>query len=359
MNLSLILLIARFLGGTFERFISEPLNYCCEIPFGLGPWECKNKYCPKYGIKLISHCKRKDNGSRGISGEFFCDFCDSTYVRNWIPGKGAKEGRVIFKNSKKTNQCIVSLLENGHTQKMVASKVYRSEQLVSKVSKDYLLAAQLRVYLSQSEVACSMEKRSKVGDMRKFNFRKKLKSVILDNPELSRSQIRQRCSTAYIWLQKNDIEWLEKNLPPSKLFIRPNWAEIDEDISERIRKAAIQLKKDNYKSRIAEYTLVRALSKNDIGRVEYNIKNLPKTAEALRVCAETKEQYQIRYLPTIVKQLRQYYGYREVSLEVVQSYRRSYRNINEELKRKLMEDLLDLNKEWLHTICASKNDIFT
>lgn len=234
------------------------------------------------------------------------------------------------------------LLEKGWTYIAIASKVYCSEVLVRKIAKEYKMAAQLNLYFNYEEVACSIEKTSNDPDMRKIIFREKLKSVANNNPELSRNQIRQRCSNEYIWLQKNDSEWLEQNLPPSKLSLSFNWNAIDESLAARVKVVAHQLLKNNPKTRVAEYTIMHALTKIETGRTKNNLKDLPKTAKALRDCAETKEQYQVRYLPVIVQQLREYYGYNEVSIEVIQSYRRSYREISDELKQKLCNDLLSL-----------------
>lgn len=168
---------------------------------------------------------------------------------------------------------------------------------------------------------------------------------MFEHQELSRNHIRQKCSNAYIWLLKNDKEWLEENLPPSKLSEehKIKWSEIDETLAVRVKEVSILLKDSNYKSRISKSAITNALSKQDSGRINNNIKDLPKTAKALQVFSETKEEYQIRYLPSIVQQLRKHYNYREVRLESVQSYRISYRDITEELKEKLIKELENLN----------------
>lgn len=345
-NVLLVLLITRFLGGTFEKFMGDTLNLSVEIPFGHGPWECKNKYCPKYRKALITYCERKNCKARGYSGKFYCEFCSTTYIKLWIPDKGAKEGRVIFASNEKINERIISLLKDGLTHEVISTKVYRSKQLVQKVAREYSKAIRP---LYQCEVACSMEEGFlDAEDLKKMSFREKLKSVMFEHQDLSRNQISQKCSNTYKWLQKNDREWLEENLPPSKLSeeLRLNWPEIDEVLAVRVREVSIQLKDGNYKSRVAVQTIMNALSKEDRGRLKNNLKDLPKAAKALQACSETKEQYQTRYLPSIVQQLRNYYGYKEVSIEVVQSYRRSYRDITENLKQRLTEELLILNSHY-------------
>ncbi len=42
------------------------------------------------------------------------------------------------------------------------------------------------------------------------------------------------------------------------------------------------------------------LTKKERGRIKTYIKHLPKTDQALKECAETKEQYQLRHLPALV-----------------------------------------------------------
>lgn len=142
----------------------------------------------------------------------------------------------------------------------------------------------------------------------------------------------------------NVKKWLEKQLPPpAKGGITVDWNNVDKSLEMRVREVSIQLIESNPNTRVARGTIINALKKDEIIRINSYLHYLPKTEHALNECAETKEQYQVRHLPALVHQLRTYYNYREVTLDTIMSYRKSYRGISEEMKEILTEKLKDLN----------------
>ncbi|MNI85584.1 hypothetical protein D3C73_1425890 [compost metagenome] len=95
----------------------------------------------------------------------------------------------------------------------------------------------------------------------------------------------------------------------------------------------------NPPTRVGTYSVMKVLSKTESGRIKNYINFLPKTRKTLEEVVETKEQYQIRHLPALVRQLRTHYNYKIVTLESIQSYRRSYRDISLEFQEKLTYEL--------------------
>lgn len=108
---------------------------------------------------------------------------------------------------------------------------------------------------------------------------------------------------------------MEQQLPSSRSFERFDWNDVDEALEAKVREVAKQLIESNPNTRVGRYSIMGALTLNERGRIKNYIKHLPRTDQALNECAETKEQYQIRHLPTLVWQLRNHYDYKEITLD--------------------------------------------
>jgi hypothetical protein len=328
-NVPVLLLLIRFIGGSFEEFFNKETPYAIEIPFGHGPWPCANKFCPDYKENVIRKCIRIDNKYRGVTGKYHCTTCDSEYARDWSWKKGAKEGIRAGSASKSKKDKIMTLYLSGNfSTKEIANRLFSSEYSVKQVVKKHLL-------IGVEEIACAAEQINPKRDA----FRIKVESVVKENHSFSRYEICLKCKTAYQWLKKNDSVWLEKRLPASKSFARFDWDEVDEALSIRVREVAKQVIESNPGTRVGVYSIMRALTKTESGRVKNYGQHLPKTQKTLQEVAETKEQYQLRHLPALVWQLRTYYGYEEVTIDTIQSYRRSYRGISEKLRNALIAKL--------------------
>nr|WP_242066137.1 TnsD family transposase [Brevibacillus laterosporus] len=344
-NLPLILLIIRFLAGSLENFILIGIPYSCEIPFGTGPWSCENKHCPSYKKMTIHRCNRVDKGFGRVSCTFICEDCQVGYVIEWklrTVAKEKKHKKIIY--SKEKEDLVIQFLEERRPYKEIAGKLYCSVDYVKRVGKEYLNQQKTGVLSTYNEVAATVEINQ--DNFKKKIYRRVLQRVLNDYPRLNRYQLCLKCRKAYMWLKHNDSIWFEQHLPPSKSFKRFDWNEVDEALAIRVKEVAQQLKLSNPSTQVRRYTIMSALSNNENGRLKNYIQHLPKSDQALIECAETKEQYQIRHLPALVWQLKTYYNYREVTIESIQAYRRSYRGITDDFKHVLREKLKEINEQW-------------
>jgi hypothetical protein len=69
------------------------------------------------------------------------------------------------------------------------------------------------------------------------NHRKNLIQCLTENPNFSRNEVKDSASAAYLWLYKNDREWLYAQLPPrevSRYHASVNWEERDMILSEKL-----------------------------------------------------------------------------------------------------------------------------
>jgi DNA-binding CsgD family transcriptional regulator len=335
-NLPLLFMFSRFLSGSLKELLVSDTPFSTVIPFGLGPWTCKNKYCPDFGREVIRKCVRVDNRFRGVTGKFHCNTCDSIYVKDYSWKSGERSARTFIHLSHTKEQRILDLhFEKGLTFEEIAKQLYCSLHAVKQTVRKQLLKG-------ASEIACTKKEH---GDKKRLRYRLEVESAVKEDPSLSRYQICLKHKTAYEWLKKNDRAWLEIILPPSKSLVRFDWDQIDEELSERVKVVAQQLISSNPSTRVGVYSIMSALTKTEYGRIKNYSQHLPKTLRMLREAAETKEQYQLRHLPAIVWQLRTHYGYKEVTIETIQSYRRSYRGISSEIKASIVERLADIGRK--------------
>nr|WP_276510298.1 TnsD family Tn7-like transposition protein [Paenibacillus qinlingensis] len=331
-NLPILFLLIRFIAGSLESFISTSVPYATEIPFGLGPWPCANKYCPDYNKMVIQKCSRVDNRYRGVTGKFYCATCGNEYVRDWNRKKGIKENiRAVITSETKKNEIVALYRNGGLSMETIACQLYCSVYSVKQAVKSDLL-------LGIEEHACAAEQISPKRDA----FRIKVESTINKNPGLNRYEICLKCKTAYEWLKRNDTVWLEKRLPVSKSFDRFDWNEVDELLSQRVSEVARGLIENNPGTRVGIYSIIGALNKTESGRIKNYSQHLPITQKVLEQVVETKEQYQLRHLAALVWQLKSHYGYEEVTLDTILSYRRSYRAISKDMRDAITAKLVEI-----------------
>ncbi len=338
-NLPLNLLIIRFLAGSLKTFITVGIPFECKIPFINGPWQCQNKYCPSYLKYSVKRCTRVNNGYRGVSGKFQCSVCQGEYTTEWRWRQGViRVNYKIINYPKDKDQKIEEMLNSGFSPDDISKKLYCSPKYVKVLAKRQMESCLLTPF-EFKEIAVTVEE---VDNQKKMKYRDIFLNVINENPDLSRYKICLKCKTQYEWLKRNDSDWLEQQLPSSRSFDRFDWNEVDEFLEAKVRGVAKQLIESNPSTRVGRYSIIGALTMNESGRIKNYIKHLPKTDQALHECAETKEQYQIRHLPALVRQLRNHYGYKEITLDTILSYRRSYRGISDKMKEVLKERLQSL-----------------
>ncbi|WP_281884176.1 TnsD family Tn7-like transposition protein [Paenibacillus sp. YYML68] len=339
-NLPLCLLVIRFLAGSLECFITKGIPYACEIPFTNGPWQCQNKYCPSYLRYSINSCTRVSNGYRGILARFQCYICQGEYTTEWMWKGGIKKTNYKLINyPKEKDQRVMEMMDSGFSPDDVSKKLNCSPDYVKVLARKHIKNNQLTLF-NIGEVAAAIE--GVVEDPKKERCRNILLSTIRQNPKLSRYKLSLKCITEYTWLKRHDNNWLEQQLPTSRSTERFDWSEVDYTLEARVREVAKQLIDSNPSSRVARYTIMRFLSKSENNRIKNNTIHLPRTNQALNECAETVEQYQIRHLPALVWQLRNHYDYREITIDSIMSYRRSYRGISDNMKSLLTECLKSL-----------------
>ena len=131
---------------------------------------------------------------------------------------------------------------------------------------------------------------------KRMAIRKEWLKMRLENPKLSRSNLRWVNETVHSWLYKNDRIWLQENYPPLKEYPAGtklvDWNERDEETAPKIKELAAELKSLPGRPIFVSKTILyrRLKIANLLKRPEF----IPKTMQALELHSETFEEYALR-----------------------------------------------------------------
>jgi hypothetical protein len=143
-----------------------------------------------------------------------------------------KKGLSLRKISKHVGLSVISIkskvLANGGVIKRRESKIFADERraifrklFIGRPTKQ--IAKQFDISVGSVEQILTQYPQI-VKQREHFRYREKqakhrevLSAVITTNPNYSRNKLKLKVSASYLWLFKNDKQWLYQNLPPSKL----------------------------------------------------------------------------------------------------------------------------------------------
>jgi hypothetical protein len=117
-----------------------------------------------------------------------------------------------------------------------------------------------------------------------------------ENPEAGGKLLRNLSPRVYMWLYRNDREWLKAYMPPRKQTVSPSrvdWESRDTQWAIATKLSAERLK--NALARPVQIT-VTAIAR-DIGQlanIQKHLDKLPLTAQVLAELVETREQFAVR-----------------------------------------------------------------
>jgi hypothetical protein len=346
-NLSYILLIM-FLSESVENFISDTPAFSIPIPFGNGPWICGNPVCEGYQLGVIKKCVRVDHGGKYVSGLFGCPLCGFSYSRRWKMGdSNYDKPYAVLTMGPLWYSTLLDLHSKGVSNNNIAKELKTTPTHIGRALKKLREpSSDTRILQSLNMLWSSLDANNEVASTSEFSKqlsknRKKILAIINENNGISitRTQIAKRIGHLYHKMLKEDREWMEQVLPPSKRNqIVKDWSKLDDNYCELIATAADELYRLNPSEQIKKYTILRRLPKTVMGHLENSPAKLPRSIEMLKSRAEPKKQYLIRHLPVIIKQMRKYKK-KVDSLDSIKRFSPMYRNTTKELDEKLNHQL--------------------
>lgn len=280
------ILMMRFLSGSIQEFFSGTYEY---KPFGMSHWPCLNAASDHYKdlvIKkvLITHCF----DTKKPVGTFYCD-CGFIYSRRG-PDK-CLEDRYKIGRIKQFGSVWENKLKQYINEGMGLRETARKLNVDAKTVKKYTSKLGLSSSCIYAEV--NLEDNDSIADKYKHRWNELIKQY----PQASKTELRIIEPKVYIWLYRNDCDWLNANSPMKKVISeqanRIDWNVRDISILESVKQAVKQLRESKSKperisiGRIGKLTGFAAL-------LEKHINKMPKTKAYLSSQVESIEEFQIR-----------------------------------------------------------------
>jgi hypothetical protein len=204
-----------FLGVSAEEFFTAFIEY---KPFGDGPYPCLNKASDHYGELKIETCKILDNivwRKRGKPlGVFTCD-CKFVYQR--VGPDNSEEDRLTFSRVKEYGKVWENKLEELWMNLRLSISEIAS---ILDVTPLLVVRHAIRLNLPMNEPNSRSNEGygrhrnpNKTFDETRLLHRQNWLGILKKHPTATRKQLKDTAVTPYLWLRRNDSDWLDKNLP--------------------------------------------------------------------------------------------------------------------------------------------------
>lgn len=335
-----------FLCESVKKFLRDTSSFSLPIPFGNGPWICRNPVCTGDNQEVIRKCVRVDQYGKYISGFFCCPMCGFTFARRWKLGvQEDDKPYAVLTMGHLYLSTLLELRDRGLNNNQIAKRLKTSPTQIQRAltryeepSSDTRILQSLRILAvngdSNAEVAAASEDEGQVNENRE-----KIKNILFKYTGITRTQIAKKHSHLYHKMLKHDREWMEEVLPPSKKNnIRVDWNKLDKEHSELICEASDAVYISNPPEQIKKYTILSHVSNNVKEQLKNSFDKFPQTIKLLMNSIESDEHYLLRHLPVIINQMYKY-SEKEITLERIKSYSPMYRKSSMEFDERLIEEL--------------------
>lgn len=302
------LLLIRFLTGNIADFFEQKYTYA---PFGKGPWPCMNAAASHYRRSVVKNLKVEYSSDlKKPVGTFTCS-CGFIYSRSG-PDKYEQDiykiGRIkqfglLWKNK---------LRELVETDKLGLRHVARMLNVDTNTVKRYVkllnLKAAWKTDTGYAEPNASPDSSIENEDTTARDcYRVKWLELKYNHPEASKSQLRNMNEATYIWLYRNDRDWLNHNSPVKEKSMyentRVDWRKRDKVNLKEVKQLIIEsLNADIKPERITIGYIGKKLGQ--LSLLEKHLVKMPKTQMYLENAVETAEQFRIRRIKWCANELR-------------------------------------------------------
>lgn len=194
------------------------------------------------------------------------------------------------------------------------------------------------------EVASGLAEVASTGpaDIELTKYRNRILGLFGENPDWGRKEFRRADNSAYLWLYKYDREWVEGKFPPKrKGGLSSDCEHFDGHLASVIEVVAARVYLSNPRNRIVKTMIMREIESKYRTCLFNHIDKLPKARKVLFECEEPRDDYLIRRIPDIVKQLLRS-GYTNVTIQSILAFRRSYRGCSRHVRREIVSVLQNM-----------------
>lgn len=295
------ILLILFLGYTTEEFCTSFERY---KPFGDGPWPCLNHTAMHFRQSVLTDCRITDNLVKRKTGRPMGIFkCECGFVYNRVGPDRSEDDRYR----------IDSIESYGVVWEKVLREIWLDTSITLREASRRLGVSELTVvrYAIRLELPMNAPGTRPVGSKtlaryKSFRrsraealefYRQEWLSLLEANPSTSRRQLMTISSFLYLWLRKNDSEWLEDHLPPVRKGDRKtelkDWKSIDIELAAAIGATAKRIREmPGCPARVSMAAIAKEVSHKPW--LEQHLNKLPLTSKALKDCLESVEEFLLR-----------------------------------------------------------------
>lgn len=225
------LLMIQFLRGTAENFFHKEITAIS--PYGTGPWMCRNPVCDYHMQNVIEHIEVIYDQSR-FKATFSCPYCGYTYRRsNGGHVDETQNGLLrycIVDYGWKWEELMLKYLKDGVPVMKITKLMHCGYRKVMEFGAANGFFEPERVPKRYQGYYTPVEKTENstysYSERRKL-YRQKWSTLVAENTNMSRSELIRRLPAVHRWLIDNDLEWYERNSPPSRRHTNADWKHRD------------------------------------------------------------------------------------------------------------------------------------
>jgi len=301
------ILFINFLTGSIKAFFEKEFELI--RPFGTGPWPCLNPVSKHFRKNVITECIiTPDFKTRQPVGTFTCS-CGFIYSRkgpDTLEKDRYKIGRIKQFGSTWESKLKELLLLNKYGIRELGKLMSCDAKTIIRYSSKLGMSSYLNSKMSveKDTLGTKSGKSLELGELFKTDL-----NYIDRNPGCTRKDIRSAFKKQYAWFYRNDKKWIEQNFPKMIPCAERNkgaaghvdWNLRDIELLKEIEVEYKKLTEQDKSIRITKSILGKRTGKS--AALDMNMDKLPRTKAYIGHIVETIEDFQIRRIREICKQL--------------------------------------------------------
>lgn len=287
------LLIINFLDYSIEKIVNNEIKY---KPFGDAPWPCLNKVCDKYMCGVIENVDMiYYNKEDKLVGTFECDNCGFIYTR-----RGPDiDKRNIYEINKVKDWGIVWKVKLNELASDKDTTITEMQKILNADKGTiYRNAKKLDIPIYTRKDNKSNNKKSNIkkdGRKNHKNYREIWLNLIKNNPNKSKTELRNLDKATYFWLYNNDKDWLDQVSPEFKkktesTYKIVDWEKRDNEILKLIKSSIrVNLNSDSKPEKISINSIARIINKPLVYYM--STEKMPKTKRYVECLIDDSDSY--------------------------------------------------------------------
>jgi Tn7-like transposition protein D/TniQ len=266
-----------------EKEISDLTTSEYNGPFGKGPFPCLNRAANHYKKLVVSNLSIKRCTDTGLPLGIFACTCGFQYTRIG-PDKSGEDKfhfRYVRSYGEVWKNKLIDYIDNKKYSFRKTARILEVD--VGTIIKYYRMP--------NKEIN---ESTFKLGaDLVRERYRLSWIGTKQENPHWSKTQLRRANSNVYIWLYRNDKNWLNNNSPTkfkhSTKNLRVDWNQRDQELLFLIKKLLLTIDKRKRPNRITKRFLGVSIGK--LSWIEKWLGKLPLTKIFIESFSESPYEY--------------------------------------------------------------------